>query len=343
MAILNGCETSRCRYQNEAPGYQFYAKASWKSLVPLQSNMADVRRTMGNPSTEKDIADYDAPYPGDKTAKQPVWTYDVDDKWQAIVYFVRSNVLTQREFPPDSFDLLYSIDYLPKEPIRFDVGALPSTFHKSHTVAADAAWNSYTDGNGLIYNVYTSKTPFGRHVPGDLNRIVYGPPARPLPTFTFRGTLYWTFCPASLLPRVNANALEVKHGNKRYMKESQQPFTGVVIGVETGACVVAWQYTYREGILHGEHLHWVNGALYARSRFDRGQYHGTFTSWYPDGTRQTKMNYRHGVVDGWHIDYDQNGRVAEKRFYRDGELIETKTTPNNAAQAIGADAPPPGR
>jgi len=51
------------RYPNELPGYRFYATASWKSLEPLISTAADVRRVLGKPTNEVDLSQYFAPYP----------------------------------------------------------------------------------------------------------------------------------------------------------------------------------------------------------------------------------------------------------------------------------------
>jgi len=172
---LAGCITRSARYHNELPGYQFYANAPWKSLIPLESSIADVRRVLGSPTTAKDIANYSAPYPGDDKAEQPVWTYDLNENWQILVYFVKTGYFERRKFPKRLYKRLYSIDYVPKGNIRFDKSRLPASFQKKHTIAADAAWDEYSDGSGLVYQVYTTKTPYGGKYPGDLNRIKYGP------------------------------------------------------------------------------------------------------------------------------------------------------------------------
>lgn len=169
------------RYPNEATGYVFYPSATWRTLTPLKSTMAEVRKVLGAPTNAKDLADYNAPYPGDEKAVQPVWTYDLNDKWKMLVYFVKSKVPKRRLFDRSLYDTLLSIEYISKQPIPFDLSKLPSVFVRSHTVAADAAWNEYADGSGLVYEVYTCKTPYGGHVAGDLNRITYGPPKELVP------------------------------------------------------------------------------------------------------------------------------------------------------------------
>jgi hypothetical protein len=178
---ITGVAAETNRYPNEVVGYRFYQSAPWRGLVPLKSTMADVRKVLGKPSREEDIADYMAPYPGDEKAVQPVWTYDVNDDWRILVYFVKSGVPERRVFDESLYDYLFSIDYVSRRPVHFDLAKLPAVFRRSHTVAADAAWDEYTDGSGLIYEIYTSKTQFGGHVPGDLNRIKYGPPSAMIP------------------------------------------------------------------------------------------------------------------------------------------------------------------
>ena len=143
--------------------------------------MADVRRVLGAPANCTDIARYSAPYRGDEEAVQPVWTYDLDDEWEVLVYFVKSSVPHRRIFDESLYDTLYSIDYIPKEPKRFDPAQLPPCFVPSPVLAADASWNEYSDGSGLVYAVYTSSTQWGGHKPGDLYRIIYGPPQESIP------------------------------------------------------------------------------------------------------------------------------------------------------------------
>jgi hypothetical protein len=53
---------------------------------------------------------------------------------------------------------------------------LPTIFSKQHVSAADAAWDEFSDGTGLRYEIYTSKPQYGGEQKGDLNRISYGPP-----------------------------------------------------------------------------------------------------------------------------------------------------------------------
>src|SRR5271157_3714124 len=71
-------------YPNELPGFRFFKQAKWNSLRPLISTMADVRRVLGKPDEAVDITQYTQPYPGDDTAKEPVWTYHVNQSWDRL-------------------------------------------------------------------------------------------------------------------------------------------------------------------------------------------------------------------------------------------------------------------
>ena len=147
--------------------------------------MVDVRRVLGDPDVAHDVSGFTKPYPGDYIAKAPVWTYH-DGDWDILVYFARycfSDVGTIRE---TDYDLLCAIHLLPKKPVHFDLGRLPSTFSQVHTDAPCAAWDEYSDGAGLVYEVFTVRSKYGGEVPGNLNRIVYGPSNAEIAAFKAR-------------------------------------------------------------------------------------------------------------------------------------------------------------
>jgi hypothetical protein len=162
------------RYPNELPGYRFHRNAKWSHLEPLKSSMEDVRKLLGDPDEASDTSQSTEPYPGDTVAKQPVFTYTFGPNWEVLVYFTRycfhhhdTNVASDR---------LCSIDLVPRKRVSFREVVFPPVFKKEHVTAADAAWDEYSDGTGLRYEVYTTRTPYGDERPGDLNRISYGPP-----------------------------------------------------------------------------------------------------------------------------------------------------------------------
>ena len=162
-------------YPNELEGYRFFQTARWNSLTPLVSTMADVRKTLGEPAEAKDIAHYGEPYPGDEAAGQPILLYAVDDDWEMIVYFVKSDLSSPKELRAKVPDTLYQIALIPNRAISFKEVVLPAAFRKRKVTAADAAWDEYGDGSGLVYQIYTCRTMHGKREPGDLNRINYGP------------------------------------------------------------------------------------------------------------------------------------------------------------------------
>jgi hypothetical protein len=162
-----------CPYSNELEGFRFCENAAWRSLHPLVSTAAHVRRVLGQPIREDDIAHWGEPYPGDAKAEAPVLTYD-SPKWEILIYFVRSNSGMRDEFPADLRDRLLSIDLIPKLRMSFKNVGFPAVYRKRHVIAADAAWDEYSDGSGLVYSVYTSKPDQGDERPGDLYRISYG-------------------------------------------------------------------------------------------------------------------------------------------------------------------------
>jgi hypothetical protein len=166
------------RYPNELPEFRFYETASWRSLEPLVSTMADVRRVLGNPLEAHDVSEYTKPYPGDEKALKPVFSYNLSGGWKLLVYFTKYCF----HKPPQGLpgDRVCSFDLLPAFRISFDTSKLPAAFKKTHIPAVDAAWDEYSDGTGLRYEVYSTRTPYGENRPGDLFRISYGPPKEKL-------------------------------------------------------------------------------------------------------------------------------------------------------------------
>ena len=162
-------------YPNELPQFRYYSTAIWRQLIPTHSTMADVRRTLGTPNDADDIASYTMPYPGDKIAKEPVFTYShLIPGWDVLIYFSR---YCFRKHPADPVgDRICSVDLIPNHRIPMSEIKIPEMFKREHVVAADAAFDEYTDDSGLQYSVYTTKTPYSDKTYGDLNRISYGFP-----------------------------------------------------------------------------------------------------------------------------------------------------------------------
>ena len=172
--IVTGCAQAQSKagktlsYPHELPGFKFYRKAKWKSLEPLASTIADVRRVLGKPGEEIDLSDYFAPYPGDAAAKNPVLKYSYGTDWEILIYFSKPQAQASA-----AAHILSSIDLIPDKRIPFGKLRFPSGFQKRHVRAVDGAWDEYSDGTGLVYAVYTHKPQYSDQQAGDLYRIRY--------------------------------------------------------------------------------------------------------------------------------------------------------------------------
>lgn len=180
LALLLAARSGRAgeapAYPRELDGYRLSATASWGTLRPLVSTLADVRRLLGTPKEEVDLAlSPGARYPGDARATQPLLIYAHDKDWDLYVYAVRSDLSTIDRFPVALRDHLGTLELLPRAPRSFagiDLAARGFSSQRVH--AADAGWLDWSDGSGLHYHVYEGKPgPRGRG--GTLSRIVYGP------------------------------------------------------------------------------------------------------------------------------------------------------------------------
>ncbi|MGH8045854.1 MAG: hypothetical protein ACREKL_01290 [Chthoniobacterales bacterium] len=140
-------------------------------MIPLRSGFAEVRKALGKPVREVDLANYSKPYPGDAKAVQPLLEYEFGRDWTLYVYFVFPS---NDKLPGGFAGKVRSFELVPKNPIRFPKPSA-DIFRRSEVIAADAGWNDFADGSGLRYEIYRSRIPSGRRKADDLNRIVYGP------------------------------------------------------------------------------------------------------------------------------------------------------------------------
>jgi hypothetical protein len=166
---------AECPYPNELPGLKKCASSRWKSLVPLDSTMEDVRSALGEPTFADDIGPIDdAPYPGDEKAEHPLFTYSADSGWTLHVYFVKTSTMARRRFPQFLYDRVLAVDLVPPIDARIPVEELLPPFKKEHVEAMDADRDEFADGTGLRYEVSTASTPSGDQRQRYLKRIVYG-------------------------------------------------------------------------------------------------------------------------------------------------------------------------
>jgi len=78
-------------------------------------------------------------------------------------------------------DRLCSVELVPRNPRGFSAAVFSPAFQKRHVAAADGEWDEYSTDSGLRYEVYTASAPNRSDRPGDLRRIVYGPPRGAIP------------------------------------------------------------------------------------------------------------------------------------------------------------------
>lgn len=146
------------RYPNELVEFKFWAAAPWRSLVPLEATLADVRRVLGEPTKVTDIgqSNYEDPYPGDDAAAQPVLVYRDAPGWHAYVYLVRSDLSVSAKYPAALQGRLLSIELVPDARLPFADRIPKDVFQARAALGADASWTNYEDGSGLRYEVFVS-------------------------------------------------------------------------------------------------------------------------------------------------------------------------------------------
>jgi hypothetical protein len=167
------------RYPNELDGFKFQASAKWGSLVPLKSTIAEVRALLGQPRESTDLSDYFSPYPGDERAGAPLLEYSWRPEWDVYIYFVTRDEAGRPGQTHGLGGRVRSIELIPRKRPSFAKVVFPSTFVKHHVIAADAAWDEYSDAWGLTYAVYSGRPAHVDASRGDLNRIIYGAPHVP--------------------------------------------------------------------------------------------------------------------------------------------------------------------
>ena len=140
-------------YPNELSGLDVYSKYC-SGLRPMASTVEDVRKVLGDQARKGDVLWYEK------------------DEWKILVYTYPKD----GRYPPWIAGKVKSIDFIPAERMSFNDRDFPAAFNSERVRGADASWTSHYDSCGLVYEVYTSKTPYGDEVPGDLNRISYRPP-----------------------------------------------------------------------------------------------------------------------------------------------------------------------
>jgi len=71
---------------------------------------------------------------------------------------------------------------------------------------------------------------------------------------------------------------------------------------------------------------YINDAVVSYSFVNRvnaqGEKHGTWMTFYPDGTKKEEEDYKNGVLDGITRIFSERGNLINERSYREGKIIE---------------------
>ena len=144
-------------YPNELPGFKLFKDAPWKMIRPFETTSEDVRRSLGD-----SYLDY---------------TWSGTDWHMAIFYIGEKGSCNDKPWPVSLTGKVFNIALFPKSRIDFSKKAFPRAFKKSSGYSAHAVvqWDTYTDTNGLAYEVYRGNSSDGKIHEGDLRAITYGP------------------------------------------------------------------------------------------------------------------------------------------------------------------------
>ena len=78
---------------------------------------------------------------------------------------------------------------------------------------------------------------------------------------------------------------------------------------------------YTGAVLDGPYEVLYDGrALHTRGQFSRGQKHGRWRYWYPDGQLRREENWKNSRLHGRFTDFDAAGRKTRSGKYRHGQL-----------------------
>jgi antitoxin component YwqK of YwqJK toxin-antitoxin module len=98
-----------------------------------------------------------------------------------------------------------------------------------------------------------------------------------------------------------------------YEKESYKPYSGICTVKFNQSDLIKEQFTFKNGLLHGESLAWYkNGQLRRKGYYCKGQISGKWTFWDEAGNPMVEANYKKDNLDGSYTSLYSNGRIREK-------------------------------
>ena len=82
---------------------------------------------------------------------------------------------------------------------------------------------------------------------------------------------------------------------------------------------------YINGERDGEYLkYYRNGKYMMQGNYSAGTLEGKRTTYYSTGKKRTEVHFKHGVKNGYTINYDGNEEVVSKQFYKNGYELKGK-------------------
>jgi len=82
---------------------------------------------------------------------------------------------------------------------------------------------------------------------------------------------------------------------------------------------------YIHGEKDGEYLkYYRNGKYMMQANYSTGTLEGKRTTFYSNGKKRNEVYFKHGVKNGYTINYDTNEEVVSKHFYKNGYELKGK-------------------
>lgn len=82
---------------------------------------------------------------------------------------------------------------------------------------------------------------------------------------------------------------------------------------------------YIHGEKDGEYLkYYRNGKYMMQGNYSTGTLEGKRTTFYSNGKKRNEVYFKHGVKNGYMINYDSNEEVVSKHFYKNGYELKGK-------------------
>lgn len=93
--------------------------------------------------------------------------------------------------------------------------------------------------------------------------------------------------------------------------------------------MVRQECTYHDNYEIKRFREYIHGVLIEEMHFnDKGEKHGTYRGWYPNGKPNFSVTFENGYKNGDLIMYWENGNIQSKRKYSIGGLATEHTTYN---------------